>query len=124
MPNRRLVVVGEATTLSVRVSDSEAFADLDAFQVDALIDQLAAMRAKMTPAIGAEPSSTTMKEALIDPPWRCVAQRSRHGHVIAYRHPGLGWRAIVLPLASGTQLADSLLEQAEASITEDAKPKN
>src|SRR5436190_17913006 len=90
----KLKLSSDATKLSV------ASADLSAHDVDRLIHDLAAARAKMTPIHPAEPPSDAgrlhQSDNLL---WSVKALPDKTTIQFALQHPGLGWSAMALSRA-------------------------
>jgi hypothetical protein len=85
-----------------------ASADLSAQDIDKLIRDLAAVRAKMTPLHSAEPSDDPEKLHQSDNLlWSVKAAPNRSVIQFALQHPGLGWMAMWLSRAQVEDLMTS-----------------
>jgi hypothetical protein len=96
----------DGTVLDVALGASSA--ELSANEVDRLIHDLAALRAKMTPIHPAEPPSDTEKlyhgDNLL---WSVKAVPHKSAVQFAAQHPGLGWMAMWLSRAQVEDLQTS-----------------
>jgi hypothetical protein len=96
----------DATTLNVSIKGG--IAELSAVDVDALIHDLAAARAKMTPIHPAEPPDDPAKlhhsDNLL---WSVKAAPQKSAIQFATQHPGLGWIAMWLSRAQVEDLQTS-----------------
>jgi hypothetical protein len=96
----------DATTLSVSIDGGVA--ELNAVDVDALIRDLAAARARMTPIHPAEPPDDPEKlhhsDNLL---WTVKAAPQKSAIQFATQHPGLGWMAMWLSRAQVEDLQTS-----------------
>jgi hypothetical protein len=90
------------------LSIAGATADLTALDIDNLIRDLAAVRAKMTPVHPAEPPSDPAKlhhgDNLL---WTVSAAPEKSAIRFATQHPGLGWMAMWLSRAQVEDLQTS-----------------
>jgi hypothetical protein len=86
----------------------QATVELSAHDVDALIRELAAARAKMTPVHSAEvpddPARVHQSDNLL---WSVTASPERAAIQFATQHPGLGWTAMWLSRAQVEDLITS-----------------
>jgi hypothetical protein len=90
------------------LSAPRASVDLVADDVDALIRELAALRARMTPVHPAEPPDEPEKLHWSDNLlWRVKADPGRSAIQFALQHPGLGWSAMWLSRAQVEDLQTS-----------------
>lgn len=80
-------------------------AELDAAEIEALIDQLAAARAALTPSAPMDVDARTRLRVLPDPRWIVPADDRYEGRVLALRHPGLGWLGFLFPRSEALQVA-------------------
>jgi len=95
----------DGTTLHIAV----ASADLSARDVDKLIRDLAAARARMTPVIPAEPPDDPARLHQSDNLlWSVKAVPQQAAIQFATHHPGLGWTAMALSRAQVEDLQTSL----------------
>jgi hypothetical protein len=96
----------DGTVLDVALGASSA--ELSANEVDRLIHDLAALRAKMTPIHPAEPPSDPEKlyhgDNLL---WSVKAVPQKSAVQFAAQHPGLGWMAMWLSRAQVEDLQTS-----------------
>jgi hypothetical protein len=96
----------DAMTLSISIDGSVA--ELSAIDVDALIRDLAAARAKMTPIHSAEPPDDPEKlhhsDNLL---WTVKAAPQKSAIQFATQHPGLGWMSMWLSRAQVEDLQTS-----------------
>ena len=94
----------DGTTLHIAV----ASADLSARDVDKLIRDLAAARARMTPVVPAEPPADPAKLHQSDNLlWSVKAAPERTAIQFASHHPGLGWSSMWLSRAQVEDLITS-----------------
>lgn len=102
----KLKASSDHATLAMTVG--AASADLSAQDVDQLIRDLAAARAKMTPVHPAEPSADPRKlhhsDNLL---WNVKAAPDKSAIQFSTQHPGLGWMAIWLSRAQVEDLMTS-----------------
>lgn len=85
-----------------------ASAELSAHDVDRLIQDLAAARAKMTPVHPAEPPADPTKLHRSDNLlWTVTAMPERAAIQFSLQHPGLGWSAMWLSRAQVEDLMTS-----------------
>ena len=90
------------------LSVAGATADLSAHDIDKLIRDLAAVRAKMTPVHPAEPPDDPGKLHQSDNLlWRVKAAPAKSVVQFATQHPGLGWMAMWLSRAQVEDLQTS-----------------
>jgi hypothetical protein len=91
------------------LSVARATADLTAHDIDALIRDLAAARAQMTPVHPAEPPDDPGRlhqgDNLL---WSVTADPRRSAIRLATQHPGLGWTVMELSRAQVEDLQTSL----------------
>jgi hypothetical protein len=103
VPSIRLDPSKDATTLNVSIDG-----ELSAVDVDALIRDLAAARAKMTPVHSAEPPDDPEKlhhsDNLL---WTVKAAPQKSAIQFATQHPGLGWMSMWLSRAQVEDLQTS-----------------
>jgi hypothetical protein len=96
----------DGTVLDIALGASSA--ELSANEVDRLIHDLAALRAKMTPIHPAEPPSDPEKlyhgDNLL---WSVKAVPQKSAVQFAAQHPGLGWMAMWLSRAQVEDLQTS-----------------
>ena len=91
-----------------KLSVSGGAADLSAHDIDRLIRELAAVRAKMTPVHPAEPPDDPGKLHQSDNLlWRVKADPQKSAIQFATQHPGLGWTAMWLSRAQVEDLQTS-----------------
>jgi len=97
-----------ADAMTVSISIDRGVAELTAVEVDALIHDLAAARAKMTPIHPAEPPDDPNKlyhgDNLL---WTVKAAPQKSAIQFATQHPGLGWIAMWLSRAQVEDLQTS-----------------
>lgn len=85
-----------------------ASADLTAGEIDQLIRDLAAARAKMTPVVPAEPPADSAQLHQSDNLlWSVKAAPQKTAVQFATHHPGLGWTAMALSRAQVEDLITS-----------------
>jgi hypothetical protein len=90
------------------ISVASATADLSAHDIDQLIRDLAAVRAKMTPVHPAEPPDDPAKVHHSDNLlWTVKAAPEKSAVQFATQHPGLGWMAMWLSRAQVEDLQTS-----------------
>jgi hypothetical protein len=90
------------------LSVAGATADLSAHDIDRLIRELAAVRAKMTPVHPAEPPDDPAKLHQSDNLlWSVKATPQKSAIQFATQHPGLGWMAMWLSRAQVEDLQTS-----------------
>ena len=93
----------------VTLAIAGATADLSAPDIDHLIRDLAAVRAKMTPVHPAEPPDDPAKVHQSDNLlWSVKAAPQKSAIQFATQHPGLGWTAMWLSRAQVEDLQTSL----------------
>jgi hypothetical protein len=91
-----------------RATLTAARSELGAGEIDALIRDLAALRARMTPVHPAEPPADAARLHMSDNLlWRVKADPRRSAIQFALQHPGLGWSAMWLSRAQVEDLQTS-----------------
>jgi hypothetical protein len=100
---------------ALRVTIDRSAALLDAPDLDALIEHLAVLRAKMKPDIPQEISRKHQYVVEIDPCWYTEKNPIFEGAVLFFRHTGFNWTGFAVPKESLVRLIDALTEQADAS---------
>ena len=107
-PVQQLKLDPSADATTLRVAVDGRVAELTAVDVDALIHDLAAARAKMTPIHPAEPPDDPDKlhhsDNLL---WSVKAAPQKSAIQFATQHPGLGWIAMCLSRAQVEDLQTS-----------------
>lgn len=94
--------------LNVAITLGTASADLSAADIDRLIRDLAAVRARMTPVHPAEPPDDPAKLHQSDNLlWTVKAAPDKSAIQFATQHPGLGWTAMWLSRAQVEDLQTS-----------------
>jgi hypothetical protein len=92
----------------VTVTLGQASAELSAQDIDALVRDLAAARAQMTPVhpaeVPADPAKVHQSDNLL---WSVTAAPERAAIQFATQHPGLGWTAMWLSRAQVEDLITS-----------------
>ena len=105
MPPIKLKLSSDGAKLKL----SSASADLSARDVDDLIRDLAAARAKMTPVVPAEPPDDPARLHQSDNLlWSVKAAPQKSAIQFATHHPGLGWSAMWLSRAQVEDLRTNL----------------
>jgi hypothetical protein len=94
-------------------------AELDAAEIEALIDQLAVARAALAPMVPADVDPGTRVRVLSDPRWVIPADDQYDGRVLALRHPGLGWLGFLFPRPEALQVARWLVHGFEKARAPD-----
>ncbi|WP_043286443.1 hypothetical protein [Paraburkholderia oxyphila] len=103
----QLDVTSETGTTVVRFTIAGESSILGAQDIEAMIEQLANIRAAMQPARPLSPPSGTYPMEL-DPCWRVDRLRDFDGAVLSLRHVGKGWTAFALPASSLASLFEAL----------------
>jgi hypothetical protein len=107
MPQIKLELSPDRSRATLSVARGNA--DLAAADVDALIHELAALRAHMIPIHPAEPPDDPARLHRSDNLlWRVKADPQRSAIQFALQHPGLGWSAIWLSRAQVEDLQTSV----------------
>jgi hypothetical protein len=105
---RPIKVDPSADAMTLSISIDGGVAELTAGDIDALIRDLAAARAKMTPVHSAEPPDDPEKlhhsDNLL---WTVKAAPQKSAIQFATQHPGLGWMSIWLSRAQVEDLQTS-----------------
>ena len=107
-----------SVTLRFSVGDNISSTTASPEQLDAIIQKLAAVRSKLSPAVAA---------THLDGPIRAIAgaqviiptERIGGKHVILFRHPGFGWLPFELTTQITLDLAAGLLSIIQARRSED-----
>src|ERR1700741_1687931 len=106
MPRNTLTLSPDSTALTLKLGVPSA--DLSAHDVDRLIQDLAAARAKMTPEHPAEPPADPTKLHRSDNLlWTVTAMPERAAIQCPMQPPGLGWSAMWLSRAQVEDLMTS-----------------
>jgi hypothetical protein len=106
MPPIKLKPFSDGTSLSLSLDSVSA--NLSASDVDQLIRNLAAARAKMTPVVPAEPPADPAKLHQSDNLlWSVKAAPQKTAVQFAMHNPGLGWSAMALSRAQVEDLITS-----------------
>jgi hypothetical protein len=107
-PVQFIKVDPSADGMTLNISVDGSVAGLSAVDVDTLIHDLAAARAKMTPIHPAEPPDDPEKRHHSDNLlWRVKAAPQQSAIQFATQHPGLGWIAMWLSRAQVEDLQTS-----------------
>ena len=108
-----------SVTLRFSVGDHAGSTTASPEQLDAIIQGLAAVRAKLSPAVPAShlgaPIRPTVDFQAVIPAEHIDGQR-----VLLFRHPGLGWLSFELTTQAALALATSLLPIVQADRSERA----
>jgi hypothetical protein len=107
--------VNEYGRNAVRIDIDGSAVLLEAADLDALIENLAVLRATMRPEVPTAPSRTHQYVIEIDPCWHAEKHPLNDGAVMFLRHSGLGWAGFALPSESLAKLHHALTRHLEAS---------
>jgi hypothetical protein len=108
-------LVNHRDSQALRVKIDQSVAILDVSDLDALIEHLALLRAKMHPAISPQISRQHQYAIEIDPCWYTEKHPLYDGAVMFFRHTGFNWTGFAVPQESLVRLIDALSQHAEAS---------
>lgn len=88
----------------------------NAMELDRLIEALSMIRSGLHESVPGELSEGTKLTAIEDPAWRTRPQFAAHakGVMLVLRHPGLNWRAFLLPVHEAIALGSNLVRTVEA----------
>jgi hypothetical protein len=107
---------------ALRVTIDRSVAMLDAPDLDALIEHLALLRAKMRPEISQQISRQHQYVIEVDPCWYTEKNPLFEGAVVFFRHTGFNWTGFAVPKDSLVRLIDALSEHADASVETNSIP--
>ncbi|CAB3750061.1 hypothetical protein [Paraburkholderia humisilvae] len=100
---------------ALRVTIDRSIAMLDVADLDALIEHLAMLRAKMRPEISQQISRQHQYVIEVDPCWYTEKSPLFEGAVMFFRHTGFNWTGFAVPKESLVRLIDALSQHADAS---------
>jgi len=81
---------------------------LDGATAEMHIQEVADARAQLTDPVSPMLDPNSMLDAVVDPSWRIEDYRISEGRIVAFRHPGLGWMAFVIPEEQAKSIAEWL----------------
>lgn len=122
MTNRaeyEIMLSPDAQTVRVTLKGANqqvVWGEMDASQLEGLIDILASARASMADAVPETLETNPRLQATIDPSW-WVFDPVQGRVPMALRDPGLGWRVFELSISTANKLAETLKSQAGKSDT-------
>lgn len=93
-----------------------------AMELDRLIEALSMIRSGLHESVPLDLSEGTKLTAVEDPAWRTHSQFAAHakGVTLVLRHPGLNWRAFLLPVHEALALGSTLVRTVEAMTGDNA----
>ncbi|MFC0400688.1 hypothetical protein [Paraburkholderia rhizosphaerae] len=106
-------LVNDYSGQALRVSIDRSVAMLDAPDLDALIEHLALLRAKMHPEIPQQVSRQHKYVIEIDPCWYTEKNAIFEGAVMFFRHTGFNWTGFAVPKESLIKLIDALSQHVD-----------
>ena len=86
-----------------------------------MIAELATLLAETDPETSDSPVGRKTL-ALVNPRWYTHPDENNRGSVLYFRDPGLGWRALILPWGSLTELMSLLTVQIGMAISSNSQP--
>src|SRR5438309_11819949 len=101
-------LINEYGDQALRVTINPSAALLDVPNVDALIEQLALLRARMRPEVSKEVSHRHRYVVEVDPCWYTEKHPLFEGAVVFFRHTGFNWAGFAVPKESLIKLIDAL----------------
>lgn len=115
-------LVNEYGDQALRVTIGRSAALLDVPDLDALIEQLALLRARMRPEVSKEVSHRHRYVVEVDPCWYTEKHPLFEGAVVFFRHTGFNWAGFAVPKESLIRLIDALTMHMEASLETNGMP--
>jgi hypothetical protein len=100
---------------TVRLEIGKHFAELNTSDVDALIEQLSAVRAVLQPAVPAHVSRRRQYAIEIDPCWYAEPHPASESVVLFLRDTGAGWAGFAIPRTGALRLRDGLARYIHAA---------
>ena len=103
-----------SVTLEMHVDgDPKAHMITDAPGLEAIVSDLAKVRAQMVEEVTPDLDVGMRLEAIADPRWRTEPHHPLGASMLALRHPGHGWVSFLLPPTEARALGKMLVAQAD-----------
>jgi hypothetical protein len=112
-PNWKLDDDGKTVTLTIP-TDPPVALQLDASQVDAMLQNLGLFRGSMQPDVPAAYALGQKTPAIRDPAWVSEPEAMMGDSLLHIRDPRFGWLHYIIPKSEAKKLADFLQIQAAA----------